>query len=52
MTTYRVNGKHRVLDQEPGTTFEAELAPIQEARLLEAGALVIVDEPASEPSEA
>jgi hypothetical protein len=50
MTTYRVTSKHRVLGHEPGTVFEDELDPVQEARLLAGGALAVSDEPASEPA--
>jgi hypothetical protein len=46
--TYRVNAPTAVLDHEPGDTFEADLDPVQEGRLL-AGGHLVVDE-ASAPA--
>lgn len=41
MGRYRVTAKSRVLGHEPDTTFEADLDPNQERRLLESGALIV-----------
>ena len=50
--TYEV-GPVRVFDHEPGSTFEADLDPVQEARLIESGALQIADGSAEpRPSDA
>jgi hypothetical protein len=51
---YRVEGPHRVLEHDPGTTFTVELDPDFEALLLERGSLSIVPQqdvhkPASPP---
>jgi len=40
--TYEVGAKSRVLGHEPGTQFEADLDPKQEARLIDSGALKTV----------
>lgn len=45
--TYRVSGKQAVLGHAPGTTFEADLGEVQEARLLAGGALERVTEQAT-----
>ena len=37
---YQVTGIQPVLDHEPGSIFEADLEPVQEARLLASGALI------------
>ena len=39
---YEVTGTQPVLDHEPGTYFEADIPPVQEARLLASGALRLV----------
>jgi hypothetical protein len=44
---YRVNAPTPVLDHEPGETFEADLDPTLEARLLAGGALVVDAAPAA-----
>jgi len=43
--TYRVSGRLAVFGMRPGTEFEAELDPDQEARLLARGSLEVVDNP-------
>lgn len=44
MATYTVTGaQHRVLGHGHGETFDAELDPVQEARLIQAGHLERVD---------
>jgi len=49
--TYRVGGAQPVLDHAPGSTFQAELDPVFEARLLERGSLCVVnDAPKSDPA--
>lgn len=42
MTRYRVASKHPVLDNEPGSEFEADIPEVQAARLLACGALETV----------
>jgi hypothetical protein len=40
---YQVVGRNEVLDHQPGTVFEAQIPADQEARLLERGSLIRVD---------
>lgn len=52
--TYRVAGAHRVLGREPGETFQADLPPEQEARMLARGSITRAGsgkrKPADEPA--
>lgn len=41
MGRYRVTAPSRVLGHEPDSTFEADLPPDQEKRLLASGALIV-----------
>jgi DNA-binding IclR family transcriptional regulator len=50
--TYRVGGEFPVLDHAPGSTFQAELDPEHESRLLERGSLTRVDNDAPKPTAA
>lgn len=48
MTSYRVAAKHAVLDNEPGSVFEADIPEVQAERLLACGALELASgEPAT-----
>ena len=49
MSLYRVGGELPVLGRDPGSTFEAELDPEHEARLLERGSLTRVRPDAPKP---
>jgi len=42
---YRVNASTAVLGHEPGETFEADLDPVLEQRLLDGGALTVPSAP-------
>lgn len=42
---YQVTGIQPVLDHEPGSVFEADIEPTQEARLISSGALRVIPMP-------
>lgn len=42
---YQVTGVQPVLDHEPGSVFEADIDPTQEARLIAGGALRVIPMP-------